>query len=74
MGCMTAKDRWEIVLACPKCGAAGTADVYQHEGWSFSSDSRTHVSSASQGFRVQEAMSKREEDKIFCAKCEARVK
>jgi len=74
MGGMTATDRWEMSLTCPKCGATGTADVYQYEGWSFSNDDRTHVSSVSQGFRAQSATSKREVDKIFCEECGVQVK
>jgi hypothetical protein len=71
---MTAKDRWEMNLACPVCGAVGTADVFQYDGWSFSSDSRTHVSSVSDGFRIQATKSEREQVKVFCEKCEVQVK
>jgi hypothetical protein len=71
---MTARDRWEIDIACPKCGAMGAGDVYQYDGWSFASDSRTHVQSVSQGFRIEEAKSKHDSDAIFCITCEIRVK
>lgn len=71
---MTATDRWEIDIACPKCGATGTGNVFQYDGWSFASDSRTHVSSVSSGFRIEEARSRHQTDKIFCEGCEVQVR
>jgi hypothetical protein len=70
---MTATDRWQVDLNCPTCRASGNADVFQYDGWSFSSDSRTHVSSVTAGFQIEASTDKRKNAKIFCEKCGIQV-
>jgi Zn ribbon nucleic-acid-binding protein len=66
---MTARDRWQVDLHCPKCGNSGTANLWQEDGWSFSNgDQSTHIDSLPEGFRAQPQKSGAL--KFFCAKCE----
>ena len=52
---MTAKDRWTVDLACPKCGTTGTAHLWQEDGWSFSTgDQSTHIDSVPEGFTAKQ--------------------
>lgn len=68
---MTAKDRFTVNLACPKCQTSGIANLWQEDGWSFSNgDMSTHIESVPGGFRAEQHGPKA---KFFCSNCGAAV-
>ena len=32
---MTARDRWDRDFKCPNCGAGGTVELSENDGWTF---------------------------------------
>jgi Zn ribbon nucleic-acid-binding protein len=72
---MTAKDRWTVDLRCPQCGSAGTAHLWQEDGWSFSNgDQSTYIDSVPAGFRVATPKRGSFGIKFFCISCDIEAK
>src|SRR5260370_7348999 len=70
---MTAKDRFEISIACSKCQNSGIVQLWQAEVWSLLSDSAaTHIRSLPVGFQGRYGAHTKGLS-IFCTSCNIAV-
>lgn len=68
---MTAKDRWTVDLFCPNCLRTGRAELWQHDGWSFSNgDTSTYIDSVTDGFK---SVPHRVGYQFYCTQCDVKA-
>jgi len=65
---MAARDRFELDLTCPQCGATGTAQVSEDD-YPFMRSPHFRIDEIPAGFVMTKAAATRHETEAMCSKC-----
>jgi predicted RNA-binding Zn-ribbon protein involved in translation (DUF1610 family) len=66
---MTMRDKWQVHLSCPGCGAIGEADVSEAVHSSTPQTDTLQVDRVSDGFRIRTLGSTMRTTKFECVRC-----
>ena len=71
---MGSRDNWKTEISCPKCDKKGVLSEWQEDGWSWTRNQETYISSVPEGFvATANQYSSGQPTPVKCIKCDILV-